>query len=395
MTSTFISEEEKQRIDDIFDIYQIDGKDEDMEAKINEAKKKAQSRNEEIAIKADSEKILLFEELSKRRRNRRKKENKNKKKKKKEIIEEDDEIKKDDEDEEKKNEERKIGKKKKNKKSIKKKKKKKKKNNINFLLEDPNQYKINEEEEEKEKEEDFFTTWKHVLEKKIISIFPPNMINRNALVKNIEKIIDGVKIRKLDEEEKEKNLNEIINYDNQLIEPEEEKSEEIETINKQPIGNYQDTIEKRKQLYKSMKDNEKKYIQSQKETKDFLEAIKNYKDEMAKRHINKIYKIPFQEINENLTTIDEDRIKERIINFNLKTFDTFNLKKIIEFWKNKSEQVIIKKDDNQDININTKETEKKKQEKAINVKYVYTTPSEDIKKIIPFASKKYTIQKKE
>ena len=101
MTSTFISEEEKQRIDDIFDIYQIDGKDEDMEAKINEAKKKAQSRNEEIAIKADSEKILLFEELSKRRRNRRKKENK-KKKKKKEIIEEDDEIKKDDEDEEKK-----------------------------------------------------------------------------------------------------------------------------------------------------------------------------------------------------------------------------------------------------------------------------------------------------
>ena len=113
MTSTFISEEEKQRIDDIFDIYQIDGKDEDMEAKINEAKKKAQSRNEEIAIKADSEKILLFEELSKRRRNRRKKENKNKKKKKKEIIEEDDEIKKDDEDEEKKNEERKIGKKKK------------------------------------------------------------------------------------------------------------------------------------------------------------------------------------------------------------------------------------------------------------------------------------------
>ena len=83
MTSTFISEEEKQRIDDIFDIYQIDGKDEDMEAKINEAKKKAQSRNEEIAIKADSEKILLFEELSKRRRNRRKKENKNKKKKKK------------------------------------------------------------------------------------------------------------------------------------------------------------------------------------------------------------------------------------------------------------------------------------------------------------------------
>jgi len=221
------------------------------------------------------------------------------------------------------------------------------------------------------------------------------MINRNALVKNIEKIIDGVKIRKLDEEEIEKNLNEIINYDNQLIEPEEEKSEEIETINKQPIGNYQDTIEKRKQLYKSMKDNEKKYIQSQKETKDFLEAIKNYKDEMAKRHINKIYKIPFQEINENLTTIDEDRIKERIINFNLKTFDTFNLKKIIEFWKNKSEQVIIKKDDNQDININTKETEKKKQEKAINVKYVYTTPSEDIKKIIPFASKKYTIQKKE
>jgi hypothetical protein len=47
------------------------------------------------------------------------------------------------------------------------------------------------------------------------------------------------------------------------------------------------------------------------------------------------------------------------------------------------------------MNINTKEPEKKIQEKAVNVKYVYTSPSEDIKKIIPFASKKYTIQKKE
>ncbi len=112
MSTTFISEEEKQRIDDIFEIYQIDGKDEDMEEKINDAKKKAQSRNEEIAIKADSEKILLFEELSKRRRNRRKKENKKRKKKNKIIEEEEEEINYDD-DEEKNNEERKVRKKKK------------------------------------------------------------------------------------------------------------------------------------------------------------------------------------------------------------------------------------------------------------------------------------------
>ncbi len=394
MSTTFISEEEKQRIDDIFEIYQIDGKDEDMEEKINDAKKKAQSRNEEIAIKADSEKILLFEELSKRRRNRRKKENKKRKKKNKIIEEEEEEINYDD-DEEKNNEERKVRKKKKKKKTIKKKKKKKKKTSTNFLLDDPNKYKLNQDEEEKEKEDDFFTTWKHVLEKKIISIFPPNMINRNALVKNIQTIIDGVKIRKLDDEEMENNLNEIIDYDNIKIEPEVEKLEETEIINKQPIGNYQETIDKRKQLYKSMKKNEKKYNKSQKDTKDFLEAIKKYKNEMSKRHINRIYQIPFKDNNKTLNINEEDRIKERIINFNLKTFDTFNLEEIIKFWKKKSKAIKIKEDDNQDMNINTKEPEKKIQEKAVNVKYVYTSPSEDIKKIIPFASKKYTIQKKE
>ena len=394
MSSTFISEEEKQRIDDIFEIYQIDEKDEDMETKINEAKKKAQSRNEEIAIKADSEKILLFEELSKRRRNRRKKENKKRKKKKNNIEEE--EYINNDEEEEINNEERKVGKKKKKKKTIKKKKKiKKKKINTNFLLDDTNKYKINQDEEEKEKEEDFFTTWKHVLEKKIISIFPPNMINRNALVKNIQKIIDGVKIKKLEDEEMENNLKEIINYDNTIIEPEQEKLEESEIINKEPIGNYQATIDKRKQLYKSMKDNEKSYTQNQKETKDFLEAIKKYKNDLSKRHINRIEQFEFDDIKGELTNNDEDRIRERIINFNLKTFDTFNLEEIIKFWMKKSEKIKNIKDDNHDMNINTKEPEKKKQEKVVNVKYVYTSPSEDIKKIIPFASKKYTIQKKE
>ncbi len=286
--------------------------------------------------------------------------------------------------------------KKKKKKTIKKKKKqKKKKINTNFLLDDANKYKINQDEEEKEKEEDFFTTWKHVLEKKIISIFPPNMINRNALVKNIQNIIDGVKIRKVEDEEMENNLKEIINYDNTIIEPEQEQSEESEIINKIPIGNFQATIDKRKLLYKSMKDNEKSYIQNQKETKDFLEAIKIYKNDLSKRHINKIEQIEFDDIKGELTNNDEERIRERIINFNLKTFDTFNLEEIIKFWIKKSETIKNIKDDNQDVNINTKEPEKKKQEKVVNVKYVYTSPSEDIKKIIPFASKKYTIQKKE
>ena len=62
---------------------------------------------------------------------------------------------------------------------------------------------------------------------------------------------------------------------------------------------------------------------------------------------------------------------------------------------NHSEKVKINLEEMKDNDINTKEGEKKKPEKAVNVKYVYTSPSEDIKKIIPFASKKYTIQKKE
>ena len=41
------------------------------------------------------------------------------------------------------------------------------------------------------------------------------------------------------------------------------------------------------------------------------------------------------------------------------------------------------------------EKERKKVTKAVNVKHIYTSPSEDIKKIIPFAAKKYTIQKKD
>jgi hypothetical protein len=45
--------------------------------------------------------------------------------------------------------------------------------------------------------------------------------------------------------------------------------------------------------------------------------------------------------------------------------------------------------------VNNEIKEKVGNNRSINVKYIYTNPSDEIKKIIPFASKKYIIQKKD
>ena len=356
-----LGEEERERINDIFSVYKKDENDEKTIMALQEAKKKAQSKNEELAIKAETEKMILFEELNRRRRDRHINQNKIKKEKKKEK-----------------------NKKKRKKKII----KKKKKNENNFLLE-TNEFK--EKTEEEKEEDNLFNTWKHVLEKKIMQIFPPNKINRNALVKNCQTIINEIEIKKLEDEEVNNNISQILNYDNYIIEPEKEKNEELNSTNK----SIEQNVENRKNILRTMKKDEKKYVDNQKKTKEFIEKIKRYKNEMSQRHIKKIndedFKMGIIDLSEN----EGNRIRERIINFNLKTFDTFNLEKIIKFWMIHSEKVKINLEDNKNNNNNIKEGEKKKHEKAVNVKYVYTSPSEDIKKIIPFASKKYSIQKKE
>ena len=83
MTKLQNEEKEKERINDMFSIYKNDENDEEIAIALQEAKKKAQSKNEELAIKADTEKMILFEELNRRRRDRHINQNKIKKEKKK------------------------------------------------------------------------------------------------------------------------------------------------------------------------------------------------------------------------------------------------------------------------------------------------------------------------
>ena len=106
-------------------------------------------------------------------------------------------------------------------------------------------------------------------------------------------------------------------------------------------------------------------------------------------------------INEMMLTPEEnEKIKERVINFTLKSFDKFSLENVLKYWIDHRQELKSKIMLNPNYRSVTEkkdieEKERKKHQKAVNVKYIYTSPNEEIKKIIPFCSKKYTIQKKD
>ena len=101
-----------------------------------------------------------------------------------------------------------------------------------------------------------------------------------------------------------------------------------------------------------------------------------------------------------LTPEENEKIKERVINFTLKSFDKFSLENVLKYWIDHRQELKSKIMLNPNYRSVTEkkdieEKERKKHQKAVNVKHIYTSPNEEIKKIIPFCSKKYTIQKKD
>ena len=96
-----------------------------------------------------------------------------------------------------------------------------------------------------------------------------------------------------------------------------------------------------------------------------------------------------------------DEIKDRVVNYTLKLFDKFSLYNTLKFWMEKRKEIARILKENPEWNksnkkeVHTEIKEKVGNNRSVNVKYIYSNPSDEIKKIIPFASKKYIIQKKD
>ena len=114
-----------------------------------------------------------------------------------------------------------------------------------------------------------------------------------------------------------------------------------------------------------------------------------------------------------LDDIDKMKVKQRILNYSIKIYDKFDLKKILIFWRNnmKKEEFVNRKKTTVGPIKNKKEEEEKKLKESmsqqdskaddknknniIHIKQSFAQPNENVKKLIPFFNNIYTIQKNE
>ena len=295
-------------------------------------------------------------------------------------------------------------------------KKKLKKQKVNFLLN--KQEKINVEIEN-EQFEKLNTDWKNFLALKIAENFPNNSLNTNLLTKKLDDYINNIlNLKENKINENIDNIDKILNFDNSK----QYYTDEIELKNKEEIESQNDDIsnnninlliEKRKlnekkELLKKLNKNEKSYEDNNKEANEFVDKLNEYHNYFENKD--------FDKIKSSVLKVDEgeegsikklydpnmhDEIKDRVVNYTLKLFDKFSLYNTLKFWMEKRKDIARLLKENPEWNkiskkeVHTEIKEKVGNNRSINVKYIYSNPSDEIKKIIPFASKKYIIQKKD
>ena len=295
-------------------------------------------------------------------------------------------------------------------------KKKLKKQKVNFLLN--KQEKINVEIEN-EQFEKLNTDWKNFLALKIAENFPHNSLNTNLLTKKLDDYLNNIlNLKENKINENIDNIDKILNFDNSK----QYYTDEIELKNKEEIESQNDDIsnnninlliEKRKlnekkELLKKLNKNEKSYEDNNKEANEFVDKLNEYHNYFENKD--------FDKIKSSVLKVDEgeegsikklydpnmhDEIKDRVVNYTLKLFDKFSLYNTLKFWMEKRKEIARILKENPEWNkSNKKEVHNEIKEKvgnnrSVNVKYIYSNPSDEIKKIIPFASKKYIIQKKD
>ena len=379
--------------------------------KKNKNKKKVQVKDGKLSIEAEILKKDLFDLLNKRNFNKNlqnvqrnyliKKENDKKKKKNKKKSEFKTQY------------EINVLKRKKNKKEQKKRLKKQK---VNFLLN--KQEKFNEEIEN-EQFENLNNDWKNYLAVKINENFPHNSLNTNLLTKKLDDYLNNIlNLKENKINENIDNIDKIINFDGTkqyCTEASELKNkEENESLNDdRSSNNINLLIEKRKldekkELLKKLNENEKLYEDNNKEANEFVDKLNEYHDYFEKKDYDNIkssvLKVKEDEENskKNIDPKIHDEIKDRVVNYTLKLFDKFSLYNTLKFWMEKRKDIarLLKENPEWNKNYSKKEVHTEIKEKvgnnrSINVKYIYSNPSDEIKKIIPFASKKYIIQKKD
>jgi hypothetical protein len=295
-------------------------------------------------------------------------------------------------------------------------KKKLKKQKVNFLLN--KQEKINVEIEN-EQFEKLNTDWKNFLALKIAENFPNNSLNTNLLTKKLDDYINNIlNLKENKINENIDNIDKILNFDNSK----QYYTDEIELKNKEEIESQNDDIsnnninlliEKRKlnekkELLKKLNKNEKSYEDNNKEANEFVDKLNEYHNYFENKD--------FDKIKSSVLKVDEgeegsikklydpnmhDEIKDRVVNYTLKLFDKFSLYNTLKFWMEKRKEIARILKENPEWNksnkkeVHTEIKEKVGNNRSVNVKYIYSNPSDEIKKIIPFASKKYIIQKKD
>ena len=295
-------------------------------------------------------------------------------------------------------------------------KKKLKKQKVNFLLN--KQEKINVEIEN-EQFEKLNTDWKNFLALKIAENFPNNSLNTNLLTKKLDDYINNIlNLKENKINENIDNIDKILNFDNSK----QYYTDEIELKNKEEIESQNDDIsnnninlliEKRKlnekkELLKSLNKNEKLYEDNNKEANEFVDKLNEYHNYFENKDFDKI-KSSVLKVDEgeegNIKKLYDpnmhDEIKDRVVNYTLKLFDKFSLYNTLKFWMEKRKEIARILKENPEWNksnkkeVHTEIKEKVGNNRSVNVKYIYSNPSDEIKKIIPFASKKYIIQKKD
>ena len=294
-------------------------------------------------------------------------------------------------------------------------KKKLKKQKVNFLLN--KQEKFNEEIEN-EQFENLNDDWKNFLALKITENFPHNSLNTNLLTKKLDDYLNNIlNLKENKINENIDNIDKIINFDGTkqyCTEASELKNkEENESLNDdRSSNNINLLIEKRKldekkELLKKLNENEKFYEDNNKEANEFVDKLNEYHDYFEKKDYDNIkssvLKVKEDEENskKNIDPKIHDEIKDRVVNYTLKLFDKFSLYNTLKFWMEKRKDIARLLKENPEWNkiskkeVHTEIKEKVGNNRSINVKYIYSNPSDEIKKIIPFASKKYIIQKKD
>ena len=267
--------------------------------------------------------------------------------------------------------------------------------NESYLKQQP--YETNETKSELD------SKWSEVLENKIKEIFLPNLINTNLLTRSLQHFINENK-PKINKAIIELNENEEENIKKFL--PNEEDANENNNLDKK-VNKREDRIRiEKKKLLEELNKNEDKYKHNLNETKDFLEIMDKDMKKFKNKQYNEIVKKNDEDYFESHKINDEDEkknditVKERIINYTMR-LNQFSLVKIVTFWKENIPKLKeqLKKDPNYKANPQEKKNfndkEITKQPKAVNVKHIYSEPSEEIRKMIPFCPKKFTIQKKD